>query len=323
MLGQISQIQEIVDNGIKIIEKLNGSRSVLLELWNHTDYTLRVDSHHHAHGGFEEPPDIEVPPQMVSSFGSQSKAWSIWTGTEGSVTYDVIEQGALATVRWNNPFYGSNSCRGKMAGEKALSFEVTSICGAGNEHAKMKYELRQVLDPRFVRAPDYRWVRLEGFAFDPTHGWWGDADPDAASDDAYPFPHRVVELHSWYSPSREDNWATSDPQYARRLMDNLLPDYKRYRFEGYIISPSVDSPSGTVPLHSWWSKSREDNWTTANPQFTRPLDRNLDPDYATYRLEGFLFAPDRPAPPHTVPVHSWYSASRSDNFITTDGAYRP
>lgn len=299
--------------------KLNTARTCLLEFANNTDHTLRVERHGHAHGGFAEPPTIEVPPGSIDFFGSQSVGGSVATGTEGFVVYAIGDLATTATVTWNNPFWGSNGCSGRDEGERAAAFEVTRICGSGND-AHMKYELRQVRDPGLVRPPDYRWVRHEGYAYDPEHNWWpgGTDDPPA-----FPAGHQVVELHSWWSGGREDNWATTDPRHTRPLRDPISPDYSRSRLEGYLIDPDQLRPEGTVPLHSWWSPGRGDNWATTDPRHTHPLRPRISPDYTHYRRDGWLFSPTQPQPPNTVPVHSWYSRSRGDNFITSDPRYRP
>ena len=320
-MGTISDIRDgsaITLAAAAIWDRLNTDRTCLLEVWNTTDHTLRVRGHSHAHGGFAEPPSIEVPPSSVDTFGSQSSGGSIFTGTEGFVTYEIDDLNTTAVIRWNNPFIGGNGCSGGPEGDKAVAFEVTAVCGAGND-AHMKYELRQVRDPGFVRPPDYRLVRLEGYAFDPDHDWFA-ADPDSGEDR---FPHEAMGLHSWWSRSREDNWTTTDPRHTQPLRREISPDYSWYRLEGYLISPHIDRPEGTVPLHSWWSRSRGDNWATTDPRHTNPLRERISPDYGEYRLEGFLFSPLLPQPEHTIPVHSWYSPSRGDNFITTDPRYRP
>jgi hypothetical protein len=297
---------------LEVLDRINERRSCALLFNNETDFVLTLDSHHHDHGGFEVVPDFEIPARAASLFGSQSKSGSLFTGTEGRVVYSVGDTNTFARAAWDNPFIGGNECGTRLEGERAAAFEMRHVCGSGNQRADMRYELRQVLDLRFVRSPDYRWVRLEGYMFAAAGG-----DPDRPPD----FPAPSVGLWSYWSRTRGDNWATSNPAFAR--LTRLEPNYERYRFEGNLFSPSHEPPAGTVALHSWWSASREDNWTTANPPFTRPLSDRLQPDYGHYRLEGFLYSPDAPQPSNTVPVHSWWSPSRQDNFITTDPAWVP
>jgi hypothetical protein len=192
---------------------LNTKRTVLIQLENHTPYALRVESHHHSHGGFAVPPDIEIPPHSVSLFGSQSKAGSLFTGTEGSVTYSTQGPTVYFTLSWNNPWAGSNACNASLDGERTAAFAITHICGSGND-ALMKYELRQVRDPRFVRSPDYTFVRHEGYVLSPSLSW----DPDSPP----PFEVPIVGLYSYWSPGREDNQATTNLALLRS--EKLDPD---------------------------------------------------------------------------------------------------
>jgi hypothetical protein len=314
MLAQIRAAVEIADKTRIVWEKLNTKRTVLIELRNDTDQTLRVQSHDHDHGGFAEPPDRVVPPRTVSIFGSQSKAGSVGTGTEGRVTYTI--DGVPNTtylVTWNNPFLGSNGAHAAVRGERAAAFAADDITGSGND-AHMKYDLSQVRDPRLVRSPDYRHVALEGYILAPETEAF---DPDAAP----AVLDGKAALWSFWSPGREDNHATTHP--ALIALPRSEPDYRRYRLEGYVFRPDRPRPAGTVPLHSWYSRTRGDNHATANAAFTDPVRSRLEPNYQHNRLEGFIYPPDRPQPPRTVALHSWYSPRRGDNFATTDARWRP
>ncbi len=73
-------------------------------------------------------------------------------------------------------------------------------------------------------------------------------------------------------------------------------------------------------LYSWWSANRSDNFATTDPEwagkpgnFTRGHD-----GYTFVRKEGRIFSPESPKPTRTVPLYSWWSANRTDNFITSD-----
>jgi hypothetical protein len=77
------------------------------------------------------------------------------------------------------------------------------------------------------------------------------------------------------------------------------------------------SPSGTVPLISMWSPSREDNFTTTAPAWMGCEGTVRSPDYRYVRLEGHIFDPARPQPQGTVKLYSWYSRTRGDNFATS------
>jgi hypothetical protein len=149
-LADINAILDIVTKSIPILEKLNTARTVLLKVENETPYTLRLQSHEHAHGDFAEPPDFNVPPGQVSIFGSQSRAGSVATGTEGRVIYGyegVDDQGRPAPdgyqleIYWDNPWVGGNSCDINSR----LGFRGQAVSGGSND-AEMKYNVRY--DPR-------------------------------------------------------------------------------------------------------------------------------------------------------------------------------
>jgi len=312
LVADVNNILEIAQKVEEIWSKLNTQRTVLIRLENRTPFALRVETHHHSHGGFGVPPDIEVPPRSVSLFGSQSKAGSIATGTEGSVTYVAQGTPMYVTLHWNNPFVGPNKCSASVAGASAAAFEAKSISGSGHD-ANMKYELRQLIDPRFVRVPDYRFVRLEGYILRP--------DLVSGPNSPSPLGTPIIGLSSYWSPSREDNFATTNPAFLH--LAKLEPDYNRYRLEGYLFAPTAPPPAGTIALRSWWSPSRGDNFATTNSAYTQPLRERLLPDYGHYRLEGYLYPPDGPQPKDTVPLYSWYSHSRGDNFISSNPQYHP
>ncbi len=123
--------------------KLNTSRTCLLEVTNDTDQVLRVAGDSHSHGGFAEPPSLEIPARTTDVFGSQSKSGSVMTGTEGTVTYRVGDLPTTLRISWDNPFTGSNTGSATLEGEQRFAFHAGCVVGAGNS-AHLKYELRPV-----------------------------------------------------------------------------------------------------------------------------------------------------------------------------------
>ena len=132
-------------------------------------------------------------------------------------------------------------------------------------------------------------------------------------------------LHEWYSPGRGDNFITSHSGWNGRPGDERSPDYRYVSSTGFAFSPSRPQPFGTVPLYSWFSPSRGDNFATTQSIWTQSYDPNggpnrgptRSPDYTNARLEGFIYPADSPQPPHTMPLYRWYSSERADNFTTT------
>ena len=77
----------------------------------------------------------------------------------------------------------------------------------------------------------------------------------------------------------------------------------------------------TVPLYTWYSPSRGDYFTTSDPAWAGRSGDRKSPDYRFVRLEGQVFNP-RGAQPDAVPLYSWWNATRGDNFLTSDPAWR-
>lgn len=102
--------------------------------------------------------------------------------------------------------------------------------------------------------PNYLWSRLEGYTF-----------PQAKA------PAGTVPLYSWWSRLRRDNLCTSKPQYTDPHVDVIAPGYRAFDLAPwepvYIYSPDLPQPSGTLPLHRWWSPGRQDNATLSHPSW--------------------------------------------------------
>lgn len=128
-------------------------------------------------------------------------------------------------------------------------------------------------------------------------------------------------IYSLYSGSREDNFATTNPTWAGRIGDRKSPDYRLYRIEGMMFSAEGPQPAGTVPVYSWYSPVRGDNFMTSDPRWRGERGDRKSPDYTFVRMEGYVYDPNRPQPQGTVALYSWYNPDRGDNFITTDRHY--
>ncbi|HYE96838.1 MAG TPA: trypsin-like serine protease [Rubricoccaceae bacterium] len=129
-------------------------------------------------------------------------------------------------------------------------------------------------------------------------------------------------LYNWWSSGRADHFATADPEWAgcdgERIVSPAGASYTFTRLEGLLFSPDHPQPEGTVRLSTWWHAARGDNFLTSLPD-ARPRDPLVGGRYAFVRHEGYLYAPDRPRPATpTVPLYSWFNATRGDYFTTTD-----
>jgi photosystem II stability/assembly factor-like uncharacterized protein len=121
-----------------------------------------------------------------------------------------------------------------------------------------------------VRNPDYSFVRVEGEIF----------PPDLTQ------PPGTVALHSWWSPSREDNFITSDPAWAGSPGETRSPDYQYVRLEGYALATPADF---AVPLYAWYSPSLSNNLATTDRAWAGGPGDTRSPDYYFVRIEGYVF----------------------------------
>jgi M6 family metalloprotease-like protein len=68
-------------------------------------------------------------------------------------------------------------------------------------------------------------------------------------------------------------------------------------------------------LHTWYSPSRGDYFTTADAAWAGSPGATRSPDYVYVRAEGQVLAPNLPEP-RTVPLYQWWNAARGDNLLT-------
>jgi uncharacterized protein with LGFP repeats len=125
-----------------VVEELNGARSVVVTVANNTPKDFQLQRTHHDHGGFATPAAGIVKSKEYVVFGSQNSDGSIGTGTEGSVTYAA--DGLEATLKWDNPFIGSNSADADFSGPKTNAFRVVPQAGAGNQKAQIRFDLFEI-----------------------------------------------------------------------------------------------------------------------------------------------------------------------------------
>ena len=114
-----------------------GSRSVILEVGNGSNTTLRVASYRNQHGRFGINPQGEILSNTWNLFGAKSTG--LFTGTEGSVNY--AGDGINFVVYWNNPYAGGNKCNATLSGPNAANYRFFYACGGGNKNAHMTYQL--------------------------------------------------------------------------------------------------------------------------------------------------------------------------------------
>lgn len=124
----------------------------------------------------------------------------------------------------------------------------------------------------------------------------------------------VAPLYNWYSTSRGDNFATTDPQWSGRPGQTRSPDYRFVRIEGTLFSPDAPQPSGTDSVYSWYHPGRGDNFLTTDPRWAGRPGQVRD-GYRFVRFEGYIHDAPRAG---TMPLQSFWDPGRADNFATTD-----
>ena len=143
-------------------------------------------------------------PSNGDNFSTSDPAWSGCDGDQirgyrfagllGSVFSPDRPQppGTVPLYHWYSPGRGDN-------------FVTTDPAWAGRPGAR--------------KAPDYQFVRLDGYVHDPA------SRPGSAT----------RPLWSWWSAERGDNFATTDRGWAPDSRGDHYPDYRHFRLEGYVL----------------------------------------------------------------------------------------
>lgn len=140
----------------------------------------------------------------------------------------------------------------------------------------------------------------------------------------------VWSLSHLYNEDRGDNLTTSNPVWdlchrgPGDAYGAVRDGYAWMGYEGLIFSPERPQPRGTVPLQSWWDPIRGDNFATTSPGWQPAVAGDTrSPNYVHYRLEGYVYDPVLPRPPHTLPLYSHWFPETADNDLTTVRITRP
>jgi hypothetical protein len=148
ILVSIGKAAAVAETANDLLDQLSASRSVSIEVHNHTDHELRVVSDEHDYGNFGEPPSQRIPPEMVDIYSSRHSSWRP-RGTAGSVTYRIGTSGVNATVEWRNRRTPGrrNRSGATLSGNDRQRFRLTNHIGEGGE-ANARYELFEREDQR-------------------------------------------------------------------------------------------------------------------------------------------------------------------------------
>lgn len=132
-------------------------------------------------------------------------------------------------------------------------------------------------------------------------------------------PSGMVPLVRWYSRGRTDNFTTSRPEWVGWHGAVRSPDYTFSRFEGFVYDPNAPQPPDTLPLISWWSPERRENFLTSDPRWDESRPERQDV-YRRSRREGYILK-NRPSDRASTPLLSWWNPDREDNYATAHPAW--
>ncbi len=121
-----------------------------------------------------------------------------------------------------------------------------------------------------------------------------------------------VTLRRYLNEAIGDHATTTDRTWAE---ESGTEGYKPVRWEARVLlpEPGESAPPDMVPLHRWYSPSRNDHFTTADPDWHGGPRQRRDPDYRWRSLEGYVF--DRPRA-GTVPLYLWKGSGK--HVLTTE-----
>ena len=231
-------------------------------------YTNHLDPYHKIKLGWSVPVLIPIPSQdlAIDIWASElpglprHKVYLIYDPNRGKKEFFLMEHRYNGAIEYGSGYHVPiNSWWSSSRGDNFATTNSLWFGYVGDE-----------------KSPDYRHYRMEGFAFHPLNPL-----PPGVN------PTQTIPLYSWWSPSRGDNFLTSDPNWSGSAGDIKGPDYEFVRREGYVYSPDIPQPEGTVPVFSWWNPDREDNIFTSNPLWSGEIGDTKD-GYTLYRLEGYI-----------------------------------
>jgi hypothetical protein len=132
-VGAVKAAEATIDEVGKALDAF--ARSVIIEVVNTTDETLRVEGATHSSGGFAKPPPPTIPPRQSVIFTSRTT-----TALRGAVgNLRLVGDDYWLGMSWHNPVSGSNKFRSSVNGRRASEFLVYAIAGSGNKNAYFPY----------------------------------------------------------------------------------------------------------------------------------------------------------------------------------------
>jgi hypothetical protein len=165
VVAAVGELPKIMEGIEKVGNMLHTDRSVVVIVENFTKRRLSKVWDFHRRGTFAVTPSAIIAGRQANIFGSQSKAGSILTGTEGAVLYQLEDDGDEKLglyIYWKSPAVGAKKCsaflctivgESPVAGTPPLflpylddaldlgdTLKVVATSGGG-EQAEMRYTL--------------------------------------------------------------------------------------------------------------------------------------------------------------------------------------
>ncbi|MCP3918620.1 MAG: hypothetical protein GY711_23985 [bacterium] len=122
----------------------------------------------------------------------------------------------------------------------------------------------------------------------------------------------TLPLNRWWDEANTENFTTILPA------DASFDFYRRVRLEGWVFTPNMPKPRGTIPLYHWRSLSRKDSFVTTDPAWAPGTSRERSGGYRFRGVVGYIYPPTTTARAGIRPLYGWESPSRTDRFVTTD-----
>lgn len=243
-------------------------------------------------------------------------------GLANGVSTTIRQTAEMTMVSSNNSFIwttGPNGVNSTAAGDSGSPLYWDAPSGRRYLVGVLQGSSRDRYTPTFRNS-----YRLSSIDTPDVGAFFERIAPDAVTCDTFDDrPSGTVPLYRYYEGNeRQDNFTTADPAWIGCAETRREPGYKMSQLEGYLFSPDVPQPRGTVRLYSWWSGDRGDNVITSFPTWIYyeggPATR--EPGYSLVRFEGYAFDPALPQPDGTRALYAWLSRGRGEYWVTTKHA---
>jgi len=146
IVAAIGAAAEVAKAAEQVYRLLDGSRSCVITVKNHTDQRLEIAAEQPESGGYKTPPDQFVDSQTAQIFGHQDNGFM--TGSIGRIYYKIGPFEEYFEIRWANPFIGANLASAgawnyneQWTFKESENYRSYARSGSGEVGAEMLFEL--------------------------------------------------------------------------------------------------------------------------------------------------------------------------------------